>query len=88
MGLKNVILCDSKGAIYDGRGDLNDMSNPYKCEMARISNPHKEKGGLSDVIKGADVFIGLSVPGAVTKEMADPWQRIPYCCQWLTRYPK
>ena len=77
MGLKNVILCDSKGAIYDGRGDLNDMSNPYKCEMARISNPHKEKGELSDVIKGADVFIGLSVPGAVTKEMVRSMAKDP-----------
>lgn len=45
--------------------------------MARISNPHKEKGGLSDVIKGADVFIGLSVPGAVTKEMVRSMAKDP-----------
>ena len=77
MGLKNVILCDSKGAIYDGREDLNIISNPYKCEMARISNPQGEKGGLSDVIKGADVFIGLSVPGTVTKEMVSSMAKDP-----------
>lgn len=57
MGLKNVILCDSKGAIYKGREGLN----PYKREMAEISNFNMEKGTLGEVIKGADVFIGVSV---------------------------
>lgn len=65
MGLKNVIMCDRKGAIYEGREDLNSE----KIEMARITNRNKEKGSLADVIKGADVFIGVSAPGTVTKEM-------------------
>ncbi|HOO27314.1 MAG TPA: malic enzyme-like NAD(P)-binding protein [Lachnospiraceae bacterium] len=64
-GLKNVILCDTKGAIYDGREHLNSI----KAEMARISNHAKKKGQLADVIKGADVFIGVSAPGVLTPAM-------------------
>lgn len=65
MGLKNVIMCDRKGAIYKGREGLNKE----KEEMAEISNRNMEKGSLADVIKGADVFIGVSAPGTVTQEM-------------------
>lgn len=65
MGLKNVIMCDRQGAIYEGRDNLN----AEKIEMAKISNFAKVKGTLEDVIKGADVFIGVSAPGTVTKEM-------------------
>jgi malate dehydrogenase (oxaloacetate-decarboxylating) len=65
MGLKNVIMCDRQGAIYEGRENLNQE----KMEMARISNYNKVQGTLADVIKGADVFIGVSAPGTVTKEM-------------------
>lgn len=65
MGLKKVILCDTKGAIYEGRDNLN----PEKAEMAKISNLDRKKGSLADVLVGADVFIGLSAPGMVTKEM-------------------
>ena len=65
MGLKNVIMCDRKGAIYKGREELNKE----KEEMAEISNRNMEKGSLADVIKGADVFIGVSAPGTVTREM-------------------
>ena len=65
MGLKNVIMTDRKGAIYEGREGLN----PIKEEMARITNFDKEKGSLAEVIKGADVFIGVSAPGTLTKEM-------------------
>lgn len=65
MGLKNVILCDTKGAIYKGRDGLNSM----KEEMALISNVGCKKGSLKDVIAGTDVFIGLSAPGMVTGEM-------------------
>ena len=72
-GLKKVILCDRKGAIYEGRDGLN----PIKEEMAKISNLEKKAGSLAEVIKGADVFIGVSAPGSLTKEMvktmaADP----------------
>lgn len=65
MGMKKVILCDTKGAIYEGRDNLNSE----KTEMAKISNLEKKKGLLKDVLVGADVFIGLSAPGTVTKEM-------------------
>jgi len=73
MGLKKVILCDTKGAIYEGRDNLN----PEKEMMAKISNLEKKKGSLKDVIKGADVFIGLSAPGMVTKEMVKSMAKDP-----------
>ena len=66
VGTKHIILCDTKGAIYEGR--LEDM-NPYKEDIARITNKRKEAGSLVDVIKGADVFIGVSVAKCVTEEM-------------------
>ena len=65
LGLKNVIMCDRTGAIYEGRDGLN----AEKMEMAKISNRKMEKGTLEEVIKGADVFIGVSAPGTVTEEM-------------------
>ncbi|MGN0291362.1 MAG: NADP-dependent malic enzyme [Lachnospiraceae bacterium] len=65
MGLKNVILCDRNGAIYEGRENLNKE----KEEMAKITNRNLEKGSLADVLKGADVFIGVSAPGCVTQDM-------------------
>jgi len=73
LGLKNVILCDTKGAIYEGRDNLNDI----KKEMARISNIDKKKGNLGDVIKGADVFIGVSAPGVLTKDMVKTMAKDP-----------
>ena len=66
VGTKHIILCDTKGAIYEGR--LGGM-NPYKEDIARITNKRKEAGSLVDVIKGADVFIGVSVAKCVTEEM-------------------
>ena len=65
MGLKDVVLCDRKGAIYEGREGLN----PEKEEMAAITNRQMRKGTLADVLKGADIFIGISAPGLVTPEM-------------------
>ena len=73
MGLENVIMCDRKGAIYEGREDLN----AEKVEMAKITNKAKEKGSLAEVIKGADVFIGVSAPGTVTKEMVASMAKDP-----------
>ena len=64
-GVKKVIMCDRKGAIYKGREDLNWI----KEEMAEVTNLEMKKGSLADVIAGADVFIGVSVPGTVTTEM-------------------
>ena len=65
-GVKNIIMCDRTGAIYEGR---QKGMNPYKEEMAKITNTNKEEGSLSDVIVGADVFIGVSAPGSLTTEM-------------------
>ena len=66
MGLKDVVLCDRNGAIYKGRPE---GMNPMKDEMAEITNKQMRKGSLEEVIKGADVFIGVSAPGCVTPEM-------------------
>lgn len=65
-GVKNAILCDSKGTIYESR---KENMNPVKEEMAKITNKDKIKGTLADAIKGADVFLGLSVAGALKPEM-------------------
>ena len=66
MGLQDVVLCDRNGAIYKGRPE---GMNPMKDEMAEITNKQMRKGSLEEVIKGADVFIGVSAPGCVTPEM-------------------
>ncbi len=73
MGLQNVIMTDRTGAIYKGRDGLN----PIKQEMAEITNKNLEKGTLKDVIKGADVFIGVSAPGTLTKEMVETMAKDP-----------
>jgi len=65
LGLSDVVLCDRQGAIYKGRDELNSE----KAEMAEISNRQMKKGSLADVLRGADVFIGVSAPGMVTAEM-------------------
>ena len=64
-GFKNITMCDRKGAIYKGRDGLNWI----KTEMAEVTNLEKRTGKLADVIVGADIFIGVSAPGQVTKEM-------------------
>ncbi|MBG9443946.1 NAD(P)-dependent malic enzyme [Cytobacillus firmus] len=68
MGAKEIIMCDTKGAIYEGR---QERMNPVKESVAKITNPGKRKGPLEDVIIGADVFIGVSSAGALTKEMVE-----------------
>nr|WP_162467781.1 malic enzyme-like NAD(P)-binding protein [Alkalihalophilus pseudofirmus] len=74
MGVRDIIMCDSKGAIFDGRSHgMNDV----KAEVAKFTNRDRLEGSLADVIKGTDVFIGVSVAGALTEEMiqtmnADP----------------
>ena len=73
LGLKNVVMCDRQGAIYEGRENLN----AEKMEMARISNRNKEKGTLQEVLKGEDVFIGVSAPGTVTEEMVQNMAKDP-----------
>ena len=65
-GVKNITLCDRKGAIYEGR---KEGMNPVKDEMSKITNLEKKSGSLADMLVGADVFIGVSAPGAVTIDM-------------------
>ena len=65
-GVKNITLCDRQGAIYEGR---KEGMNPVKEEMSKITNPEKKSGSLADMLVGADVFIGVSAPGAVTTDM-------------------
>ncbi len=64
-GVRDIIVCDSKGIIHKARDDLN----PYKKELAELTNKNNEKGKLADAMKGADVFIGLSVGGIVSQDM-------------------
>lgn len=65
MGFGDVVLCDIKGAIYEGA----DWLNPAQSEMAKVSNKNNQQGTLADVLKGADVFIGVSRPGLVSEAM-------------------
>ena len=73
FGLKNVIMCDRTGAIYEGREGLN----AEKIEMAKITNRDKKQGTLADMLVGADVFIGVSAPGTVTSEMVRSMAKDP-----------
>ena len=66
MGVKDVILCDTKGIIYEGRPA---GMNSFKEEMARITNKEQKQGSLADALEGADVFVGVSAPGMVTEAM-------------------
>jgi len=66
MGLKNVIMCDTKGAIYEGR---TVGMNPWKEEIAKATNPSKYSGDLAGALKGADVFIGVSGPDVLNEDM-------------------
>lgn len=73
-GFRDITLCDRKGAIYEGR---QEGMNPIKEEMAKITNREKKAGSLADVLKGADVFIGVSAPGCVTTEMVKTMAKDP-----------
>ena len=73
MGLKNVIMTDRQGAIYEGREGLN----PIKEEMASITNQNRETGSLADVINDADVFIGVSAPGTLSQDMVRTMAKDP-----------
>lgn len=73
-GAKNVILCDRSGAIYNGRPE---HMNWAKDEITKETNPNKEMGNLAEVLKGADVFLGISAPGVVTTEMVKTMAKDP-----------
>ncbi|MBR5376152.1 MAG: NAD-dependent malic enzyme, partial [Lachnospiraceae bacterium] len=70
-GFKHVVMCDRKGAIYEGREGLNWI----KEEMAKVTNTERKSGSIADVLAGADVFIGVSAPGTVTAEMVKTMNR-------------
>ena len=70
-GFRNITMCDRKGAIYRGREDLNWI----KKERSEVTNPENKSGSLAEQLKGADVFIGVSAPGMVTKEMVQTMNR-------------
>ncbi|QWU05891.1 NAD-dependent malic enzyme [Heyndrickxia coagulans] len=74
FGVRDIIMCDSKGAIYEGRPF---GMNKVKSEVAKYTNRDKAAGSLADVIKDADVFIGVSVEGALTKEMVQSMKKDP-----------
>lgn len=73
LGLKDVILCDRTGAIYEGRENLNAS----KEEIARVTNHAMVKGGLKEAIVGTDIFIGVSAPGVLTEEMIKTMHKDP-----------
>lgn len=74
FGVRDIIMCDTKGAIYEGRP--NGM-NAVKNEVAKFTNQDRKEGSLEEVIEGADVFIGVSVAGALTKEMVGKMAKDP-----------
>ena len=74
FGVRDIIMCDTKGAIYEGRPvGMNSVKN----EVAKFTNIQNQDGSLKDVIQGADVFIGVSVEGALTSEMVKTMNRDP-----------
>jgi len=72
-GLTDVVLCDRSGAIYEGRDNLNEA----KVELAKLTNRKMKKGSLADVVKDADVFIGVSAPGSLTQDMVRSMSKDP-----------
>ncbi|MCL2013596.1 MAG: NADP-dependent malic enzyme [Oscillospiraceae bacterium] len=72
-GMKNIILCDRRGAIWKDRGDLN----AEKLKIAETTNPENRKGALADVLVKTDIFIGLSAPGCVTPVMVESMNKDP-----------
>ncbi|MCJ7839742.1 NAD-dependent malic enzyme [Lederbergia sp. NSJ-179] len=74
FGVRDMIMCDSKGAIYEGR---QEGMNEVKATVAKYTNLHKLKGKLADVIKDTDVFVGVSVAGALTSEMIQSMNEDP-----------
>lgn len=72
-GLKNVIMCDKQGAVYEGC----EWLNPMQAQIAKVSNRSMKKGTLADVIKGADIFIGVSAPNVLTADMIKSMAKDP-----------
>lgn len=79
LGLRDVILCDRTGAIYEGREKLN----PSKEAIAKVTNREMTKGTLADAVKGSDIFIGVSAPGVLTTQMIKTMNTDRLFLQWL-----
>src|SRR5690606_36758561 len=84
-GVKDIIMCDSKGAIYDARPD---GMNEIKEEIAKQTSHRKVKGKLADGIKDADIFIGVSAAGALTKDMISTMHQNPIIFAMATPDPE
>ena len=78
-GIRHIVLCDRRGAIYEGRAE---GMNPYKAEIARLTNRQRQRGTLADVLFGADVFIGVSAPNVLNEAMVRTMNRgaIVFAC--------
>jgi malate dehydrogenase (oxaloacetate-decarboxylating) len=79
---QNIVGCDQTGALYRGR---KENMNWVKDWYAQNTNPNDEQGTLHEVIKGADVFLGLSVPGVIDVEDVKRWLRSRSCLRWRIR---
>lgn len=84
-GVRDIIMCDTKGAIFENRS--HGMNN-VKSEVAKYTNRDQLEGSLADVIKGADVFIGVSVEGTLSKEMVQSMNENPIILLWLILFQK
>ena len=73
-GAVNIVPCDSKGVVWRGRGE---GMNAEKDDVLTFTNPNNEKGTLADALKGADIFLGVSVPGAITKDQVKSMAKDP-----------
>lgn len=84
-GVRNMVMCDSRGAIFEGR---SYGMNPTKDVVAKWTNKDKIEGSLEEVVKDADVFIGVSVANALSQDMVRVWQIIQLYLQWLIQILK
>ena len=84
LGLKDVILCDRTGAIYEGREKLNDA----KQAIAKVTNRGMKKGSLADVVKDTDIFIGVSAPGVLTQDMIKTMHKDPIVLAMANQTPE
>jgi malate dehydrogenase (oxaloacetate-decarboxylating) len=73
-GAKNIVVCDTSGIIYK---DRKTHMNPSKKDLAQITNPYNEKGSIADAMRGKDVFIGVSGPNIITKDMVKTMHNDP-----------
>ena len=85
LGVQDILLCDTKGAIYEGRPE---GMNPFKDDIAKITNHQMHKGSLAEVLKGADVFVGVSVAGCVTEDMVRHMADVPIIMAMATPTPE